>query len=57
MLITDGPFAKRQGSVTRPPGISSGLKTISLRHQLSTLRNKADLGKGICCHFIFEITK
>jgi hypothetical protein len=57
MLITDGQFAKRQGSATRPQGMSSGLKMISLRHQLSALRNKADLGKGIYCHFILEITK
>lgn len=33
------------------------IENLGMRYQLLALRNKAELGRGIYCHFILEITK
>jgi hypothetical protein len=33
------------------------IEDLGMEYQLLALRNKTDLGKGIYCHFILEITK
>lgn len=51
------PSARFYDVIQLKKRVLNPIESLGMKYKLLALRNKADLGKGIYCHFILEITK